>query len=397
MRILVLIVALLISSPLLSQETEKKNFFNNLFQDFLQYGTVYGAGDISNSIEATERTYFVRTNPDGSLYSIPDVVDMTPKFPFDFRYGLGIRKLARFDYERKPKNFYDGTENQLAFSAPTSAFKGLEYQLHWERERFRGENFTNHHLFLKHTGKYHIVKVESREVGKINLKYNSAEARARLPIGKKFSISAGAIVRGHERAYGYNPIEIWLNETDENGNAVNPWYRLGYINGFTDHYVTYTDANGDVTNDWIWKDSDGNIVAHTDLEFRELCMPHFMNEFNREKWDLLDPWVEVAPIVGFDYYHYKNNFWLHAYANYILPFHSYIAGEEEFSYLNRNNWGKGGLMEDAKLEQWDDYSAGLNFGWKVGRNLGVFVEGEYSKMWDSELYQTTFGLNYTFK
>ena len=172
---------------------------------------------------------------------------------------------------------------------------------------------------------------------------------------------------------------------------------MGYLNGFTDHYVTYTDTDGNVTNDWIWKDSDGNIVAYTDLQFRELCMPHFMNEYNREKWDLLDPWVEVAPIVGFDYYHYKNNFWLHAYANYILPLHSYIAGEEEFSYLNRNNWGKGGLMEGSKLEQWDDYSAGLNFGWKVGRNLGVFVEGEYSKMWDSELYQTTFGLNYTFK
>ena len=37
------------------------------------------------------------------LYSIPDVVDNTEKFPFDYRYGFGIRKLARFDYERKPK------------------------------------------------------------------------------------------------------------------------------------------------------------------------------------------------------------------------------------------------------------------------------------------------------
>ena len=35
--------------------------------------------------------------------------------------------------------------------------------------------------------------------------------------------------------------------------------------------------------------------------------------------------------------------------------------------------------------------------WKLGKNLGIVVEGEYSKMWDSELYQTTFGLNYTFK
>ena len=36
----------------------------------------------------------------------------------------------------------------------------------------------------------------------------------------------------------------------------------------------------------------------------------------------------------------------------------YIAGEEEFSYLNRNNWGKGGLILDNELEQWSDYSFG---------------------------------------
>ena len=201
------------------------------------------AGDISNSIEAAEPTYFLRTNPDGSLYSIPDVVNNTEVFPFDYRYGFGIRKLARFDYERKPKNFYDGTEEQLVFSAPTSAVTGLEYQFHFEKERWRGRDFTNYNFFLKHTGKYHIAKIQAREVGKINLNYNSAELRARLPIGKKFSISAGAILRGHERAYGYNPVEIWLNETDvamdDSGNPiigpdgnpleypVNQWYQLG--------------------------------------------------------------------------------------------------------------------------------------------------------------------------
>jgi hypothetical protein len=104
-----------------------QGIFSDFYKDFVKYGTFYAAGDISNSVIAAEPTYFVRTNSDGSIYSIPDVVDMTPKFPFDYRIGIGIRKLARFDYERKPKNFYDGTENQLAFSAPTSAFKGLEF------------------------------------------------------------------------------------------------------------------------------------------------------------------------------------------------------------------------------------------------------------------------------
>ena len=381
---------------------QNDSFFSNLYQDFLKYGTIYGGGDINNSIEAAEPTYFLRTNPDGSIYSIPDVVDNTPIYPFDYRYGFGIRKLARFNYERKPKNYYDGTENQLTFGAPSSAIPGLEYQFHFEKERWRGEDFTNYRFFIKHTGKYHIAKVQAREVGKINLNYNSAELRGRLPIGKKFSISAGAILRGHERAYGYNPVEIWLNETNDSGQAINQWYQLGYEYGYQDIFYTQTSTDPNTgqpvtTQDWCWVDADGNEVAHSDLDFRETIMPGLMNRFNGEAWDLLDPWMEVAPIVGVDFYHYENRFWVHAYANYILPLHTYIAGEEEFSYLNRNNWGLGGLREDSEPEQWSDYSFGTSLGFKVNKNLGVFIEGEYSKMWDSKLYQTMFGLNYTFK
>jgi len=416
-KLLLLVLIIFFSIPTLGQEVKSSSFkkaTSAFYKDFLKYGTVYGAGDISNSVEAAEPTYFLRTNPDGSIYSIPDVVNNTEVFPFDYRYGFGIRKLARFDYERKPRNYYDGTEEQLTFGAPTSAVTGLEYQFHFEKERWRGRDFTNYNFFLKHTGKHHIVKIQAREVGKINLNYQSAELRARLPIGKKFSISAGAIVRGHERAYGYNPVEIWLNETaiayDGDGNViigpdgnpaeypVNQWYGLGREYGYTDHFTEYTDVNtGVTTQDWIWKDEDGNQVASSDLDFRERIMPGLMNRFNGEAWDLLDPWMEIAPIVGLDFYHYKRNFWLHAYANYILPYHKYIAGEEEFSYLNRNNWGKGGLILDNDLEQWSDYSFGASLGTKLGKNLGVFIEGEYSKMWDSKLYQTTFGFNYTFK
>ncbi len=126
-------------------------------------------------------------------------------------------------------------------------------------------------------------------------------------------------------------------------------------------------------------------------------MPDLMNRYNNEIWDLLDPYGEIAPIVGADFYHYKNKFWLHAYANWILPYHKYLKGDSDFNYLNRNNWGKGGLVQDSEPEQWDDYQAGIMFGWKVGKVLGVFIEGEYTKFWDSEIYNTNFGINITMK
>ena len=396
MRTLLLWLVFILLLPY-SSTAQENNIFKGLYEDFLKYGTIYGAGDISNSVETREPVYFVRTNPNGSIYDVPEVVDVTPDFPFDYRIGFGIRKLARFGYERKPRNYYDGTEEQLAFSAPTSAFQGLEYQIHHEKERWRGEYFKNYRYFVKHTGKYHIIKAEAREVGKINLDYQSAEVRARLPIGKKFSISAGAIYRTHDRAYGYNPVEIWLNETTPDGFAVNPWYTLGFMYGYDDIYYSAEDELGNEVSDWYWIDAEGNQVANTDLDFRETVFRELMQRYNREQWDLLDKFGEIAPIIGFDFYHYRSNFWMHAYGNYILPYHKYLKGDEAVSYLNRNNWGKGGLIQDSELEQWDDYSFGANFGWKINKNLGVFIEGEYSKMWDSELFNTSFGLNYTIK
>ncbi len=398
-RYVSLLVCILVMNGASAQDSSP--FFKSLYKDFIKYGTVYGAADLNNSIEEDVSTYFVRTGDGNGLYDIPVVVDNTPDYPYDYRIGFGIRKLARFSYERKPRNFYDGTEEQLAFSAPSSALKGLEYQLHWEKERWRGEMFRNHRFFIKHTGDHHIFKVESREVGKINLAYESAEARLRLPLGEKFSISAGAIYRTHSRAYGYNPIEIWLNETQIiNGQEypVNYWYTLGFEYGYTDHLTTYTDAEtGQEMQDWIWRDQDGTIVAYSDIDFRETVFTDLMNRYNREMLEEVPAFGEIAPIVGMDFYHYKRNFWLHAYANYILPYHKYLKGDEVVSYLNRNNWGKGGLIDDNDPEQWADYSFGANLGWKINKNIGVFMEGEYSKMWDSELFQTTLGLNYTFK
>lgn len=339
------------------------------------------------------------------MYAIPRVIEVTEYFDFDYRYGFGIRKLGRFGYERKPGNFWTGNqfrESQQALSAPTSAVDGFEYLFHFEKERLRGEEWNNFRYFIRHTGKHHIVKLESREQGAFDFSYKSAEVRGRLPIGKKFSISAGAIYRTHDRAYGYNPIEIWLNETafDEFGNEypANPWYSLGYEYGYTDHATTYTDLEtGEETFDWIWRNEQGQTVAYSDLDFRNTVFRDLINRFNNEAWDEIDPFGVVSPIIGADFYHYKNNFWLHSYVNWLPPFHKYVSGDSDFNYLNRNNWGKGGLRQDSEPEQWEDVQFGINFGWKVGKNIGIFAEGEYNKMWDSEFFNSTFGINFTFR
>ena len=393
---------LLLALCLLISFNSNAQFLKEIYKEFLKYGTFYVAGDASNAYEQTYKDYFVERPADNDLYGIPRVIDVTDYHPMDYRVGLGFRKLARFDYEVKAKAYYDGTENNKSLSAPTSSVKGLEYLFHYEKERDRGEEFYNSRFFIRHVGDYHIVKLEQREQGNVGFKYQSAEVRGRLPIGKKFSLSAGAIYRTHQTAYGYNPIEIWLNETevDDFGNEYpkNPWYTLGYVYGYTDNFTKYTDMNtGEERYDWIWKNANDKVVAWSDIDFRNSIFGDLMNLYNREQWDLLDAFGEVAPVVGFDFYHYRSNFWLHAYGNYILPYHKYITGDENVSYLNRNNWGKGGLKKDSQLEQWDDYQAGLIFGWKLNKTIGLFAEGEYTKFWDSEIYNSSVGVNFTFR
>ena len=392
MKKLILLIAVLLSFNVQSQ------FFKGLYDDFLKYGTVYAAGNVGNA-KLEQAKYFVRTNPD-NLYDIPAVVDQTIYHPYNYRFGVGIRKLARFGYESKP-NFYNGTENNVGLSAPTAAVKGLEYLLHWEKQRVDGNEFDNRRLFVRHTGKYHIGKFESRESGNVGFEYISGEVRARLPIGNKLSVSAGIIYRTHQNPYGYNPIEIWLNKMDADGNALHPWWTLGYEYGFVDELIEHKNTNtNEIMYQWCWRDPEGNIVAYTDEQFRDQVFGGLMNRFNQEKWAELDSFAEIAPIIGLDFYHYKSSFWLHTYANWILPYHRYVQGDVSYSYLHRNGWNHAGHHDghlQSNGDQWSDYQAGLMFGWKVTRSIGIFVEGEYTKFWDSEIFNSNFGINITFR
>ena len=69
----------------------------------------------------------------------------------------------------------------------------------------------------------------------------------------------------------------------------------------------------------------------------------------------------------------------------------------EITYQGSINWGKGGLRQDSEPLQWEDYQFGANIGWKIGKSLGIFAEGEYTKFWDTKIFNTSFGINYTFR
>jgi hypothetical protein len=97
-----------------------------------------------------------------------------------------------------------------------------------------------------------------------------------------------------------------------------------------------------------------------------------------EKNKLPNVW-NYSAIVGFDYYSYKKDYWLHAWGN-VLPLH--WLSDNEYSY----NTFIGG--------QWIDYSGGLIFGYWFNKNMGIFIEGKYNKYWNREWHNFSFGVNY---
>ena len=84
--------------------------------------------------------------------------------------------------------------------------------------------------------------------------------------------------------------------------------------------------------------------------------------------------------MGFDYYKYNKNTWLHVWGS-LMPWH-YDDGSE-FSY---HNYVDG---------QWTDYAFGFIYGIKKSKHLGYFVEGKYNRYWNREWYDFKFGINYT--
>ena len=56
--------------------------------------------------------------------------------PFDYSVALGIRKIARFDYENRANVFYNGTEESFSDNATIGKIKGFEFLFEGEKKLF---------------------------------------------------------------------------------------------------------------------------------------------------------------------------------------------------------------------------------------------------------------------
>jgi len=330
-------------------------FFTNaqVLEDVFKFSTIYTSVNGGTSIS------------DQSIFSInsgileEDIIET----PYDYTITVGIRKIQRFQYEPKT-NFKDCTETSFNDAATIGRLKNkFEYLFEVDFRRQEGNEYLDQHHFLRYVADKWMMKVEYLQDGFADIEYYEASQRYRINSDKDLSFNIGAVQRISE-PYGFDPLQSWLLS---NGGI---------------HYTYLAIQEGynvDVFNS-EYTDPDGNVVATSTEVWEAVVIPEVLSNYVTKERDKLPVQWSHSLVLGFDYYKYNKNIWIHAWGN-VIPWHYDTGGE--FSYHNFN---------DGK--QWLDYSGGAIFGYKVTKHLGTFVEGKYNKYWDREWYDFKFGVNY---
>ena len=328
------------------KETIKKTF---------KFSTFYAAVNGGNSLSDVN-TFTVNTG---------QLVSGVNKTPFDYSINLGVRKIARFQYENRASVFYNGTENTYSDAANVGKIKGFEFLFEGDLRRVQGKNYVDQHHFLRYVADDWIAKVEYLQDGFADIKFFEASQRYKYNVSNKFSVNVGAAQRLAE-PYGYDPLAEWLLN---NGNIHYTYLAIqeGYTVDFSDpNMITYSNPSG-------------NIVATNTEVWEALIIPDVLANYDERKRNEQGYKMEYSMVLGFDYYHYSKEFWIHTWGN-VMPYH--VNTNNEYSYHNY----QGG--------QWVDYSGGLIFGHKFNKHLGVFAEGKYNKYWNRKWHNFSVGVNY---
>jgi len=341
MRYIATLLLILVSSSASGQAVKKA----------LKFATFYTAFSGGNSIS------------DQEVFSVGSGLQTDVlKTPFDYSFTAGIRKIARFGYENRANTFYNGTEKSYGDAATIGKVKGFEFLFEGDYRRQQGINYLDQDHFLRYVGERWITKVEYLQDGFADVSYFEGSQRVRANLGK-LSLNAGIMQRLSE-PYGYDPLNEWLldnNQLHFTSLALQEGYNI--------------DVNtGEFFN------PQGELVASSYEVWEEVVVPQVLDNYvTKKRSELASQWVHSF-VVGFDYYHFTKDFWVHCWGN-LIPYH--VDTDGEYSY-----------HRFVRSDQWVDYSGGLIFGKRFNKSFGVFAEGKYHKYWDRSWHDFSIGINY---
>jgi len=412
-------------------------FAENELWKFFKYSTAYGSFSLNAPRYQEDRFAIIGGLSTGQLEFSRDVRDLEP----DFQKSFGLRKIGRFKYEPKRGvrnagvggTWYDGSEQNANESATMGPVKGWEYLIKWSEGRQWGNEYLNQEYWLRYTGDWAMAKIGWTDLGLEEITYGQADARVKWSpeiFNGSITFSIGAKHRQHpvygfdaavldttwyrgqwwnfaEDAFGIDD-NMWFDENmiDENGEWINAQlYEIDPVTGDLREIEgagPFWNEGGEYWgHDWLWRDADGRIFAYTDREYFLYHFPGMLETYIDGKKKDIGFQRETSIVMGADAYYYNDNWWIHAWGNY-LPYH---YGHDQYSYHNgaayeqhKDDKKKPHEFEfmDPMWMTWSDYDFGAIFGIKLKDNLGVFAEGQYLYYWGRPAYDIKLGVNYQF-
>tara|TARA_Y100001938_G_scaffold150198_1_gene240040 strand:+ start:2205 stop:3263 length:1059 start_codon:yes stop_codon:yes gene_type:complete len=305
----------------------------------------------------------------------------------DYKYNLGLRKIALFPYQKRDV-FYDGEEEELSDNALFGAVEGLEYLFSLSSIRHQGNEFTDQNYWLKWSNKNLAAKISYVDKESRDLQFTSLDVRYRLKAGR-FNLTLGGAIKAHP-IYGHPAI------LDYEGM----WWELAYEYGFVDYMVPLHDLNENGIIDdyyvwietdpeteegyWIyyyeeinyyWENPDGQYIAGSDEEFFEYHYPHVVHMYNKDN-KTKDWQSELSVLVGLDFYMGGDGYYSHIWVN-VFP-------------------ASVGLTDKAFEGEDMQYDVGILLGTNLSERIGVFIEGKQQSYYGKEEYNISTGLNWRF-
>ena len=425
-----IVIGLLLTSSL---------FGENEIWKFLKYSTAYGSFSLNAPRHQDDRFAIIGGLSSGILEVERTERELKP----DFQTSFGLRKIGRFQYEPKRgvKNagkggkWYDGSEQNANESATFGSVKGWEYLIKWTEGRQWGNEYVNQEYWVRYIGDWAMVKVGMTELGLEDISYVHGDLRVHWTpeiLNDKLHFSIGLKHRQHpvygfdamvldttwykgawwqfaEKAFGIDD-NMWYDSTMIDPNSPTGWKKrtLYEVDPETGE-IREVEGPGPFWNgrgeywghDWLWRGVDGRIFAYTDREYFIYHFPKMLETYIGGIKKDLGYQGETSIVLGIDWYHYDEAWWLHAWGNW-LPYH---YGHDLHAYYNAAHYAthleEGGEphqfeFHDSMWHSWNDYDFGAIFGVKIRDNLGVFTEGRYLNYWERPAYDIKFGINYQF-
>ena len=421
-----IIIGLLITSSL---------FAENEIWKFFKYSTAYASFSLNAPRHQDDRFAIVGGLSTGQLEFKREKRELEP----DFQKSLGIRKIGRFKYEPKRgvKNagnggtWYDGSEQSANENATFGPVKGWEFLAKWSEGRQWGDDYLNQEYWLRYVGEWFMIKGGYTELGLEDVQYVHGDLRIKKSIGG-LNISAGVKHRQHP-VYGFDAAILdttwyrgqwWNFAEDAFGIDDNMWYDSTMIDpdsptGWKKRTLYEVDPEtGEVRevegegpfwngqgeywgHDWLWRSADGKIFAYTDREYFVYHFPRMLEKYIGGIKKDLGYQSETSLVLGIDFYHYDENWWIHTWGNW-LPMHyghtdhAYHNAAHYQTHLEEGKEASDFMFMEPMWHSWNDYDFGAIFGVKIKDNLGVFTEGRYLNYWERPAYDIKFGMNYQF-